>query len=43
MTMRYEALVGHPDALKFLKIGVTFEKLDVIVRTMSDNACATAM
>lgn len=39
----YEALAGHPDALKFLKEDVTFEKLDGIARTVSDNACATAM
>lgn len=39
----YEALGGHPDALKFLKEGVTLEKLEGIARTMSDNACAIAM
>jgi len=39
----HEALLGHCDALKFLKKGATLEKLDVIARTMSDNACATAM
>lgn len=39
----FEALLAHPDALKFLKEGVTFEKLDVIAHQMSDNACATRM
>lgn len=39
----YEALAGHPDALKFLKEGVSLEKLDVMARKMGDNACAAAM
>lgn len=39
----YEALLGHPDASKFLKEGVTLEKLGVIAHEMSDNTCAIAM
>lgn len=39
----FEALMGHPDALQFLKKGVSLEKLDVAAHQMSDNARATAM
>jgi hypothetical protein len=39
----YDAFVGHPDALKFLKEGVSWEKLDGAAHEMSDNECAALM
>lgn len=39
----FEALLGHPDALKFLKDGVSWEKLDARAHEMSDNECARMM
>jgi transposase InsO family protein len=39
----YEALKSHPDALNFLKKGISFEKLDKIAYTMSDNELAGLM
>lgn len=39
----FEALVGHPDALKFLKKDISLEKLNTAAHMMSDNACAAVM
>lgn len=39
----YEALKSHPSASKFLKEGISFEKLDQIAYAQSDNECATSM
>lgn len=39
----YDAFVGHSGALKFLKRGVSLEKLDGVAHEMSDNACAVLM
>ena len=39
----YETLTGHLNAQKFLKEGITFEKLDGIAYAESDNECAASM
>lgn len=39
----YEALRSHLNASKFLKDGITFEKLDTIAYEKSDNECAALM
>jgi transposase InsO family protein len=39
----FDALLGHPDALKFLKSGVSWEQLDDAAHEMSDNECARMM
>lgn len=39
----YEALKSHSMASKFLKEGVSFEKLDLIAYEKSDNECAAEM
>lgn len=39
----YEALVGHPNALKFMKEGVSLEKLEAKAHEQSDNIFAENM
>jgi hypothetical protein len=39
----YDALVGHPRALEFLKEGITLENLERIAHEKSDNECAALM
>lgn len=41
--MPYDALVGHCSVSKFLKIGVTLEKLDEMAHQQSDNECGQIM
>jgi len=39
----FEALLAHPRASKFLKEGITIEKLQEIAQEKSDNECAVLM
>lgn len=41
--MPYEKLKSLPDAKKYLKSEISFEKLDAIANEKSDNECAAAM
>lgn len=39
----FEALISHSNASKFLKDGISFEKLDTLAYEKSDNECAAFM
>ena len=43
MKTPYEKLKSLPESQKFLKKGVTFDKLDAIVKAISDNDAAAAL